>query len=125
MDLQFYRCKHCGQIIAIVKKTGVPVICCGEPMSEIIPGSIDASLEKHVPVYSVKDGKVIVEVGSTLHPMLEEHHIEWIALQTNRGNQRKCLKVTDAPKATFLIAPDEEVVAVLAYCNLHGLWKAN
>ena len=124
MDLKFYRCNHCGQIVAIVKKTGVPIICCGEPMSEIVPGTSDGAVEKHVPVYEVNDGKVVVTVGSVAHPMLEEHYIEWVALQTKYGNQRKALKPGDEPKVCFSICEGDEVVAVYEYCNLHGLWKA-
>ena len=124
MELKFYRCAHCGQMIAIVKKTGVPVICCGEPMQEIIPGTTDAATEKHVPVFSVRCGKVNVTVGSVEHPMTAEHYIEWIALQTKQGNQRKALKPGDEPKACFSICSGDEVEAVYAYCNLHSLWKA-
>ena len=124
MEMKFYRCKHCGQIIAIVKGTGVPVKCCGENMEEIIPGSVDAAVEKHVPVYEVKDGKVLVTVGSVNHPMLDEHYIEWIAVQTKSGNQRKSLAPGAEPKACFSICEGDEVEAVYAYCNLHGLWKA-
>ncbi|MBQ6319738.1 MAG: desulfoferrodoxin [Lachnospiraceae bacterium] len=122
--MKFYRCSHCGQIVAIVKETGVPVICCGEAMQEIVPGSVDAAVEKHVPVYEVKDNKVIVTVGSTEHPMLPEHYIEWIALETKQGNQRKALKPGEEPKACFALCEGDEVVAVYAYCNLHSLWKA-
>ena len=89
MEMKFYRCSHCGQIIAIVKETGVPVICCGEPMTEVIPGTTDASLEKHVPVFTVEKNKVHVSVGSVEHPMVPEHYIEWVAIQTKLGNQRK------------------------------------
>ena len=124
MGMKFYRCAHCGQIVAIVKETGVPVICCGEAMQEIVPGSVDAAVETHVPVYEVKDNKVIVTVGSTEHPMLPEHYIEWIALETKQGNQRKALKPGEAPKACFALCEGDEVVAVYAYCNLHSLWKA-
>ncbi len=124
MGMKFYRCAHCGQIVAIVKETGVPVICCGEPMQEIIPGSVDAAVEKHVPVYEVKDNKVYVTVGSTEHPMLAEHYIEWIAVETKMGNQRKALSPNDAPKACFALCEGDEVVNVYAYCNLHSLWKA-
>ena len=122
MEMKFYKCAHCGQIIAVVKGTGVPVICCGEAMKEIIPGTTDAAVEKHIPVYEVKDGKVFVTVGQVEHPMLPEHYIEWIAIETKNGNQRKILKPGDAPKATFAILPDDEVIAVYAYCNLHNLW---
>lgn len=121
--MRFYRCSRCGQIIAIVKKTGVPVVCCGAPMQEIEPGSVDASLEKHVPVVEVKGDTVVVTVGSVEHPMAPEHYIEWIAIQTKSGNQRKALKPGEAPKACFKICEGDEVEAAYAYCNLHGLWK--
>ena len=124
MDLKFYRCNHCGQIVAIVKKTGVPVVCCGEPMQEIIPGTTDAAVEKHVPVYEVNGNIVTVTIGSVAHPMLEEHYIEWVALQTKFGNQRKALTPGSEPKVSFALTEGDEVVAVYEYCNLHGLWKA-
>jgi superoxide reductase len=124
MEMKFYRCAHCGQIVAIVKKTGVPVICCGEPMKELIPGTTDAAAEKHVPSFEVKGDVVEVTVGSVEHPMLEEHYIEWIAVQTKQGNQRKSLEPGEPPKAFFRICDGDEVEAVYAYCNLHSLWKA-
>lgn len=124
MEMEFYRCKHCGQIIAIVKKTGVPIICCGEPMEKIVPGTSDGAVEKHVPVYEIKGNKVIVSVGSVAHPMVAEHYIEWVSLQTKMGNQRKALRPNDEPKVCFTICEGDEVEAVYAYCNLHSLWKA-
>lgn len=123
-EMTFYRCSHCGQIVAIVKGTGAAVVCCGDPMEELIPGITDASVEKHVPVFSVKNGIVTVHVGATEHPMMPEHHIEWIAIQTMNGNQRKVLRPGDAPSAEFALVEGDEVVAVYAYCNLHELWKA-
>ena len=123
MEMKFYRCEVCGQIIAIVKKTGVPVMCCGKKMTEIIPGTTDAAAEKHVPVFEVKDNKVTVCVGEVAHPMVPEHYIEWIAIQTKYGNQRKSLNPGDEPKACFCICDGDEVEAVYAYCNLHSLWK--
>ncbi len=123
MEMKFYRCETCGQIIAIVKKTGVPVMCCGKKMTEIIPGTTDAAAEKHVPVFEVKDNKVTVCVGEVAHPMVPEHYIEWIAIQTKYGNQRKSLNPGDEPKACFCICDGDEVEAVYAYCNLHSLWK--
>ncbi|MCQ2604672.1 MAG: desulfoferrodoxin [Spirochaetia bacterium] len=122
--MKFYRCARCGQIMAVVKNTGVPVICCGQPMNELIPGTVDASREKHVPVYEVKGDKVYVTVGSAAHPMTEEHYIEWISIQTECGNQRKALKPGMEPKVCFSICPEDRVIAVYAYCNLHSLWKA-
>ena len=124
MEMKFYRCAKCGQIIAIVKGTGAPISCCGEKMQEIIPGTTDASVEKHVPVCAVKDNKVFVTVGAAIHPMLPEHYIEWVSLQTEFGNQRKALKPGDEPKVCFPICEGDEVKAVYAYCNLHSLWKA-
>ena len=123
MEMVFYRCPVCGQIVAIVKGTGVPIICCGKPMQKIEAGTTDASVEKHVPVYEVSGNTVTVTVGSVEHPMLPEHYIEWIALKTKAGNQRKALKPGDAPKACFAICEGDEVEAVYAYCNLHSLWK--
>ena len=124
MEMKFYRCSHCGQIIAIVKATGVPIVCCGEPMAEVVPGTTDASLEKHVPVVNVEGNTVHVRVGSAAHPMVPEHYIEWVAIQTKLGNQRKQLSPGDEPKACFSICDGDEVEAVYAYCNLHSLWKA-
>lgn len=124
MEMKFYRCSRCGQIVAIVKQTGAAIVCCGEKMQEIVPGTTDAAVEKHVPVFEVKDGKVHVQVGSVQHPMLPEHYIEWISLQTKAGNQRKVLNPGDKPEAVFYISEDDEVIAVYAYCNLHSLWKA-
>ena len=124
MEMRFYRCAHCGQIIAVVKKTGVPVMCCGQPMQEIVPGTTDAAQEKHVPVYEVGDGKVRVRVGAVEHPMTEEHYIEWIALATTSGNQRKALKPGMKPEVCFSVCDGDEVEAVYAFCNLHSLWKA-
>lgn len=124
MKQRFFVCEHCGNMIAMVKDAGVPIMCCGQKMTELIPGTTDAAVEKHVPVYTVEGGKVLVTVGAVEHPMAEEHYIEWISLQTKSGNQRKQLAPGDAPKACFAICEGDEVEAVYAYCNLHGLWKA-
>ena len=124
MEQKFYICSHCGKIIAVVKDSKVPVMCCGQKMDEIIPGSVDAATEKHVPVYTVENNIVTVNVGSVEHPMLPEHSIEWVSLQTKQGNQRKALKPGDKPQICFALCEGDEVEAVYAYCNLHGLWKA-
>ena len=122
--MKFYICEHCGNIIAMIRDKGVPVMCCGQKMTEIIPGTTDASVEKHVPVFEVKDGRLYVTVGSAEHPMLPEHFIEWIAVETSLGCQRKELRPGEPPKAVFALLEGEEVRAVYAYCNLHSLWKA-
>lgn len=124
MEMRFYICKHCGNIVAYATNKGVPVVCCGEKMQELVPNTTDASKEKHVPVITVDGGKVTVKIGSAPHPMTEQHYIEWVSLQTKEGNQRKALKPGDAPEVCFMICPDDKVEAVYAYCNLHGLWKA-
>lgn len=108
---------------AFSKRGSVPVMCCGEKMQELVPNTTDAAVEKHVPVVQVDGQTVTVTIGSVEHPMVPEHHIEWIALHTSQGNQRKELKPGDNPQAKFMICDDDEVLAAYAYCNLHGLWK--
>ena len=120
---KFYICEHCGNIVGMIHNSGVPMMCCGQKMTKLEAGVVEASHEKHIPVVVVEGNTVRVNVGSVTHPMSEEHHIAWVYLQTNRGGQRKCLDVTGAPEVTFALA-DETPVAVYAYCNLHGLWKA-
>lgn len=124
MEMKFYICEHCGNIIAKVKDMGVPVMCCGQKMTEIVPGTSDGAAEKHVPVYESAGNIVTVRVGSVEHPMVAEHYIEWVFLQTKQGNQRKQLHPGDKPEVKFAICEGDEVEAVYAYCNLHGLWKA-
>ena len=122
--MRFYKCAHCGKIIALVNDVKVPTICCGEPMKEIVANTQEAAVEKHIPVYKVEGNIVKVEVGSTLHPMLDAHYIEWVLLETRKGNQRRVLNPGEEPKTEFALLPKDEVVAVYAYCNLHGLRKA-
>lgn len=124
MELKFFKCEHCGNIIEMVKDEGVPVVCCGQIMTELVAGTSDGAREKHVPVYKVNGSTVHVSVGEVAHPMIPEHYIEWIALQTKTGVQRKELKPGEKPEACFALCDGDEVVAVYAYCNLHGLWKA-
>lgn len=124
MEVKFFICKKCGKIVEIIKPSACPTMCCGEAMAELVPGTSDGAREKHVPVYEVRDNVVSVTVGEAEHPMLDAHYIEWIAVQTQNGLQRKLLKPGDAPKATFLLSEGESVEAVYAYCNLHSLWKA-
>ena len=121
--MKFYICNHCGNIIAYVRDKGVPVVCCGEKMQELVPGTTDGAVEKHLPVITREGEKVTVAVGSVAHPMVEEHWIQWIALETTGGNQRKELHPGDEPKVVFLVPEEDEIVAAYEYCNLHGLWK--
>ena len=121
---RFFICEHCGNLIGMINDAGVPMMCCGQKMTKIEAGTVEASREKHIPVVEVDGNTVKVTVGSVLHPMAEEHSIQWVYLETTRGGQRKCLEVGKEPVVTFALA-DEEPVAVYAYCNLHGLWKAD
>ncbi len=124
MEQKFFICKKCGTMVAMVKKGKCNPSCCGEPMEEIIPGTVEASREKHIPVIEQNGNIVKVTVGEVLHPMMDAHYIEWISIRTNLGNQRKALKPNDAPTASFALLDGEELIEAFAYCNLHGLWKA-
>lgn len=124
LNMKFYRCAHCGNLITHFVKTGCDAVCCGEPMKELKPNTTDAAVEKHVPVIKVEGTKVTVTVGSVIHPMTPEHYITLIVLETKNGTQFKELTPTDQPEAVFYIGEDDEVVAAYDYCNLHGLWKA-
>ena len=119
--LRFYICPHCGNIVEMVHDAGVKPFCCGQRMDELLPNTVEASGEKHIPAVNIRDGVVEVNVGSVEHPMLDAHWIEWVALLTDKGVYRKQLKPGEAPKVKF--APEgEKPEAVYAYCNLHGLW---
>ena len=121
MSNKFYICRHCGNLIGMVNDAGVPMSCCGERMEALVPNSVEASGEKHIPVVEIKDGVVEVNIGSVDHPMVEEHFIQWVYLHTERGGQRKALKPGEAPHVRFCLG-DDKPLAVYEYCNLHGLW---
>lgn len=121
-EKKFYICKHCGNMIGMIKSGGVNVVCCGDPMTELKPNTVEASQEKHLPVVTIEGNIVKVKVGSVEHPMTEEHHIAWIYLETEQGGQRKKLAVGSKPEAEFALAGGDKVVGVYEYCNLHGLW---
>ena len=124
MKKKYMRCSVCGQIVELVKDTGVGLICCGEPMEEIHPRTDDEVFaEKHVPTFKVEGNKVLVQVGSILHPSTNDHYIQWITLITTRGSQTKMLKPGDSPAVVFHIAPGESVLEIYEYCNIHSLWK--
>ena len=122
MKAKFYICEHCGNLVTTIHNAGVPLVCCGEKMKELLPNTVEASGEKHKPVVKVEGNTVTVNVGSVDHPMLSEHFIEWVYVQTENGGQRKVLKPGDEPHVTFSLG-DDKAVAVYAYCNIHGLWK--
>ncbi len=122
MKARFFKCNQCGNVVVKLVDSGVPVVCCGEKMVELVPNTVDASGEKHMPVVTlIGEGRIKVEVGSVPHPMTEEHHIAFIYVETERGGIHVDLK--DKPEAEIYVG-DENVVAVYEYCNLHGLWMA-
>lgn len=122
MQLKFYYCRHCGKIISVVQDGAPETICCGEPMTELIAGSVDGDREKHLPVIKVTDTKVTVSVGAKIHPSEEKHYIQWIILQTDKGLQQKWLRPGENPSAEFAIMKGEKVIGAYEYCNIHKLW---
>ncbi|MDD4689545.1 MAG: desulfoferrodoxin family protein [Eubacteriales bacterium] len=124
-EKKFYICKQCGNIIGLINNSGVPLVCCGEEMTELVPNTIDAAVEKHLPVIKVDGNKVIVEIGSTPHPMTQEHYIMWVYIDTKKGGQRKELEPGDKPYVEFALTDDDTLESAFAYCNIHGLWKSS
>lgn len=122
MKAKFYICRHCGNLAELVNNSGVPMVCCGQKMEALIPNTTDAAGEKHLPVVTVEGDLVKISVGSVNHPMLAEHFIEWVYLETDRGGHRIALKPEQSPCAEIRLK-DEKPIAAYAYCNLHGLWK--
>jgi len=121
MTTKFYRCATCGNVIQKIVDSKVPVVCCGEKMQELVANTVEASVEKHLPVVTrIDDNHIKVEVGSVAHPMLPEHHIAFIYVETEKGGIR--VDLTDKPEATICVC-DSKPIAVYEYCNLHGLWK--
>ncbi|MBO5890266.1 MAG: desulfoferrodoxin [Alistipes sp.] len=121
MTTKFYKCEMCGNVVVKLVDTKVPLMCCGKKMEELVPNTVDASNEKHVPVVTRLDNNTIkVEVGSVAHPMEAEHHIAFIYVETDKGGIK--VDLTDKPEAVIALG-DAKAIAVYEYCNLHGLWK--
>lgn len=121
--MKFYVCKHCKNLVTLLHESGVPMMCCGEKMTELVPGTSDGAFEKHVPAVSVDGNTVTVKVGEVEHPMLENHYIQWVVLETKNGAQIHYLKPGEKPEAVFVLAEGDEAITAYEYCNLHGLWK--
>ena len=121
---EYIKCEVCGNIVEVINDSGVPMMCCGRKMEEMVAGTVEASREKHIPVYKGEGNKVFVDVGSIAHPMIEEHFIEWVSIKTKKGTQLKKLQPNQDPKVCFTLCECDELESVFAYCNLHGLWKA-
>jgi len=121
---KFCICKICGNIIGFAVNKGAPLTCCGEKMSELVPNTVEAATEKHLPAVTVSGDSIEVKVGSVAHPMGDDHYIIFVYVETERGGQRKNLNVGETPELKFTLANDK-ALAVYAYCNLHGLWKTD
>lgn len=123
MTTKFYLCSVCGNVIIKLVDSGVNVVCCGKPMKQLIPSTDDTAVEKHLPVVEfLEDGKIKVRVGERPHPMIMEHHISFIYLETDKGGHIQYLSEGQAPEAEFFLK-EEKAIAVYEYCNIHGLWK--
>ena len=123
--MKFYICETCGNVVTKLTSSGVPLKCCGKNMSVLEAGVTDAAVEKHVPAVTVEGNVVKVAVGSVTHPMTAEHYIPWVAMETEVGASVQWLQPGQAPEVTFVVPEGQSVKAVYAYCNLHGLWKAD
>lgn len=121
---KFFVCKHCGNVVGMAVNKGGPLSCCGEAMKELVPNTVDASVEKHLPVIAYEGDAISVSIGSVAHPMEEAHHIDFIYVETENGGLRRRLGAGEKPFASIALG-EEKPVAVFAYCNLHGLWKAD
>jgi superoxide reductase len=119
---KFFVCKQCGNLVTFINESGAPLTCCGQEMEEVTPNTVEAVVEKHLPVVTVDGNTVTVEIGSVEHPMIPEHYIQWVYLETDKGFQMKYLEPGQTPKAVFELK-DEKVISAYEYCNLHGLWK--
>ena len=119
---KFYLCKRCGNVVSIIVNGGGPLFCCGEKMVELTPNTVDAALEKHVPNCEVRDNKIIVKVGEVMHPMDEDHYINFVALEYDDTIEIHNFKPGDEP---IWIFDYKENAKVYAYCNKHGLWQSD
>ena len=119
--LQVFKCQVCGNMVESIHEGGGELVCCGQPMTFTGENTVDAAVEKHVPVVEKTGNGYRVKVGDVSHPMGDDHYIEWIELIGGGRAYREFLKPGDKPEASFAI--DASEVTVRAYCNLHGLWK--
>jgi len=118
---QVYKCGVCGNIVMVLYAGGGELVCCKQPMQLLEEKTADKSTEKHVPVIEKVDGGYKVTVGTTLHPMTDEHYIQWIELIANGKSYIQYLNPGDEPIAMFMVEADN--VSAREYCNIHGLWQ--
>ncbi len=119
-NTKFYKCPICGNVIGLIDGNPDNIICCGQKMEMLVANTVDASLEKHVPVYEIMDDEILVKVGEVEHPMQKEHYIMWIALVSEIETTRIRLFPEQSTEVRFKYVPGS---TIYAYCNLHGLWK--
>jgi len=119
---EVYKCAICGNIVEMLHEGAGELVCCDKPMRLFKENTTDAAVEKHVPVIEITPNGVKVSIGSVLHPMTEEHYIEWIEIIADSKLYRQYLKPAEAPEAFFEIKAEN--ITAREYCNLHGLWKS-
>ena len=120
--MEIYKCEICGNIVEMIHGGAGELVCCGVPMIKMEENTVDAAVEKHIPVIEEIDEGIKVKVGSVAHPMIEKHYIEWIEVQNGPWINRKHLTPDDEPEAEFYVKNNDKL-EVRAYCNIHGLWK--
>ena len=118
-------CKKCGNLVEMIEESGVPIVCCGTEMSELIANETEGAAEKHIPVIIEKNNIVTIKIGSIEHPMEENHYIKWVSINTTKGKYNFSLEPNMEPKVEFSLSNNEKVIDAYAYCNIHGLWKKN
>ena len=121
--MKLYKCNHCGNVAIKVYDMNVPLVCCGEKMSELVPNTVEAAVEKHIPILSLENNVLSVKVGSVAHPMLSAHYITSIFVVNGTKTKIIMLNPADKPEASFIVDPSQSI-EVYEYCNLHGLWSA-
>lgn len=122
--LNIYLCEHCKNVAIKLVDKGIPLVCCGEKMTALVPMQSDGALEKHLPVLAFDEDTLAVTVGEVLHPMLENHYINFVVVELVDGYLIKHLSPASQPVAKINVKKDD-VVAVYEYCNLHGLYKVD
>ena len=122
--MKLFKCEKCGNIIYTINDKCEGITCCGEDVILLEANTVDAAKEKHVPVVTKNNNIVEVNIGDVDHPMTEDHYIEFVLLETNKGVRINNLNPGEKPHTSFILEEDEELLNTYAYCNLHGLWKS-
>jgi superoxide reductase len=120
--MDIYKCELCGNIVELLYAGDGTLVCCGQDMTKLEAKTADSATEKHVPVISREGEGYKVTVGSTLHPMTEEHWIQWIELTVDNMVLRQKLNPGDKPEV-FFTTKEGKSVSARELCNVHGLWK--